>query len=69
MGDLIAPYVKSPCIPEQGVLGHYIDRRITADTGHGPCGCCHPPAVVAVIVVLTRGGAALPKKRLNRFCA
>ena len=29
MGDLITPYVKSPCIPEQGVLGHYIDRRIT----------------------------------------
>ena len=27
-GDLITPYVKSPCIPEQGVLGHYIDRLI-----------------------------------------
>ena len=29
MGDLITPYIKSPYIPEQGVLGHYIDRRIT----------------------------------------
>ena len=28
MGDLITPYVKPPYIPEQGVLGHYIDKRI-----------------------------------------
>ena len=28
MGDLITLYVKSPCIHEQGVLGHYIDKHI-----------------------------------------
>ena len=34
MGDLITPYVKSPYIPEQGVLGHYIDRRIMKFIGY-----------------------------------